>query len=1607
MGLGAAVLSGSAVAAADDGGSGSATKHSGSAHAAPRGTTDHRAPTATSKRKPTPAAGATTRGRSSAERGVIVRPDTDIPSAAVPTAAAPDDTAAVVTTKPANPLIKSATSAVTPTANAAVSPFAGFLRSVSSLLGVNRPTAPANPIGALLWGLMQQVAAAVGVKPKAGTPTVSTPVGTTGLVTGTLGFTDSSGATLTYTHTDPANGTVTVNGDGTYSYTPTLAARLAAAGGTGPTTDSFSVTAFNGITSAKETVTVPISPDTPAIGTPTVGTPNSVTGAITGGITATDPAGQPLTYSVGTGPTKGAVTSFNSATGAFTYTPTTSAQLAAETAGAVGADSFTISVSNGAATVSVTVHVVVDPGAPQAGTPTIATTSTATGTITGATAFTDHAGGQLVYSVSGTPANGTATVSADGTYSYTPSLAARLAAAGGTGPITDSFTVTAGNGVHTTSQTISVAISPDTPVAGIATVGAPNAVTGAIAGTATATDPAGQPLTYSVGTGPTKGTITSLNTVTGAFIYTPSTSAQLAAEAAGTVGADTFTISASNGAASISVTVNVVVDPGTPQTGTPTAGTPVTSTGLVSGALGFTDPAGGTLTYTHTNPASGTVTIAADGTYSYTPTVAARLAAAGGTGPVTDTFTVTVTNGIHTASQTVTVAISPDTPVAGTPTVGAPNAVTGAITGTASVNDPAGQPLTYTITSGPASGTITNFNSSTGEFTYTPTDTAKLAAEAAGALGADAFIISASNGAASVSVTVHVVVDPGTPQTGTAVIGTVDTKTGIVTGTTAITDPAGGQLAYTVSAGPASGTVIVNSDGTYTYTPNAETTEVVDSFTVTATNGIHTTSQTISVPINTQDAIVGTWQVTGSDPAPAPYPENWVATITRVGDVYTQNITVTYDGVTDTFEYGRFTRTGAGVYTAVDGSYGWSADQELEYLQNLYGEDAVISDLVYNPYAVWSLNVSDDGQTITEFHNVTDTYTVTLPASHTLEGFGETSFTTDGVTNVYTFDDSWSEATFIAKFSDSTVLDIPELGTPIVGNPDPDTGVVIGNAVIIDPEGVTLVYSVSTNPAKGVITDFDTSTGEFVYTPDVDATGATDTFAVTATNGVYQATQTISVPLNPIAQDAIVGTWIIASATGQTISTIDYLDGSGPQTTDSGPQEFVADIDITVTKSGDEYTLSGTGVGGTIGTIGGVLTSTGSGIYEGSLTTGGVTAEAYRQLLEQQGYVDVDVSMTSTATLSEDGQTMTYVGVIHLAATGPYGEESAIARFGSDSIITYTATKAVVVAPEPAGTWDVSYIVYNGGAGYPSEPGDVTITLVATANGYTPTVTGNNVLPFEIDVLTETSPGVYTGSISPEGVEQFRQFVIASYLGESPDVSVDASNFNVDASATVTFSLDAQSMNYTIAYSLGGTIAVTIDGDTEELAPFGEGVSGSISYTATKVVVVAPEPAGTWTVSTVDHADLDGSNPYSYSPEPGDSIITVTETGTGYTATLTQQASDTGIISLEISALTESSPGVYTGSITPEGVEQYRQALVDSTMNSPYIDAISADASNVNVDVTSTVTFSPNGQTMTYTVVTIFSGTYSVTTAEGTTEQASDFAYTETYTATKAGVILT
>ncbi|GAB3221528.1 Ig-like domain-containing protein [Mycolicibacterium hippocampi] len=285
----------------------------------------------------------------------------------------PDDTIATADEVSDHPPVRT-------TSSAAVSEPSGPANTADSAAARN--AAQANPIADFFDG----IAALFNNR----TPT-QTGQATDGSVTGALNVTDPDSHTQVYTvAAAPAHGTVVVDPDGNYLYTPD---RMYAQTGV---TDSFEVTvsdaesgfhihgflgwvnllSFGLFGNSRHTSTSRVSvvvapfalPNTAPTGHAVVGNPEPLSGVVTGVVVGSDPDGDVLTYR-GSGTTsKGAVVVTSA--GAFTYTPTTAARdnAAAPTATAADrADTFVVTVDDGrGATASVPVTVAIGPAATSA-----------------------------------------------------------------------------------------------------------------------------------------------------------------------------------------------------------------------------------------------------------------------------------------------------------------------------------------------------------------------------------------------------------------------------------------------------------------------------------------------------------------------------------------------------------------------------------------------------------------------------------------------------------------------------------------------------------------------------------------------------------------------------------------------------------------------------------------------------------------------------------------------------------------------------------------------------------------------------------------------------------------------------------------------------------------------------------------------------------------------------------------------------------------------------------------------------------------------------------------------------------------------------------------
>jgi VCBS repeat-containing protein len=428
------------------------------------------------------------------------------------------------------------------------------------------------------------------------------------------------------------------------------------------------------------------------------------------------------------------------------------------------------------------------------------------------------------------PSHGSVTVNADGSFVYTPP-------SGFTG--TDSFTYDLTDGALTSDPaTVTINVKP-TNTAPTATDLSysvdqgdsldTDVYDGVLTGAADADD---DTLFASLFSDPSDGTLTF--NLDGSFTYTPNTSFY---------GTDSFQYEVFDGTtysspATVTLTVNQDVPTANPgdysvlPTGT-------TSVPAEAGVLAF-DPDTGPdlLTATLiTSTSYGSLTLNSDGSFSYTP-------GANFTG--NDSFTYESYDGIaYSAPTTVTLTTNPvdmtqtydtnhDTPL----TV---DSAEGVLLG---AYDAEGDTLTAQLLSDPSHGTVTV--NSDGSFTYTP---------ATGYVGTDSFTFTASNGSQTAGTTTATLnVTNNTPLAGDSEYSmlqdqmlAVDAANGVLANAA---DPDGDSLTAQLVSGPSNGTLTFNSDGSFTYTPNAGFIGT-DSFQYDATDGISTSDPApVTITVN-------------------------------------------------------------------------------------------------------------------------------------------------------------------------------------------------------------------------------------------------------------------------------------------------------------------------------------------------------------------------------------------------------------------------------------------------------------------------------------------------------------------------------------------------------------------------------------------------------------------------------------------------------------------------------------------------------------------------------------------------------------------------------------
>ena len=437
----------------------------------------------------------------------------------------------------------------------------------------------------------------------------------------------------------------------------------------------------------------------------------------------------------------------------------------------------------------------------------------------------------------------------------------------------------------------------------------------------------------------------------------------------------------------------------------------------------------------------GSLTFIADGSFTYTPT-------SGYTG--TDSFTYQARDGQAVSNTaTVTLTVTPDSAnqsplaVSDAYTVEVDHVLTVAVsTGVlANDSDADGDALTAQMLSGPSYGTIAL--NADGSFTYTPTS---------GFFGDDAFTYQASDGlalsnAATVTLTVS---DSSVDQPPVAVndayavdqdgILTVNAATGVLANDS---DADGDNLTALLIGSPINGTLSLDDDGAFIYTPN-DGFSGTDAFTYMASDGA----------ANSAEATV-TITVTPVNHAPLSAADTFRVSVNGVLTVVTANGVLANDTDVD-----GDILTASLVTITTSGALTLNADGSLTYTPNagFHGSDAF-------RYTVSDGQATSVETTVTIFVN-------DLPV---------------------VADDQY-------RIDEDTALDV-----------DTAAGILNNDS---DADGDPLAVRLITAAVHGTVTLNED--GSFTYTPETNFDG-TDSFTYIAADGIEDSVPgTVVITVNPV-----------------------------------------------------------------------------------------------------------------------------------------------------------------------------------------------------------------------------------------------------------------------------------------------------------------------------------------------------------------------------------------------------------------------------------------------------------------------------------------------------------
>ncbi|WP_445137843.1 cadherin domain-containing protein [Vibrio cholerae] len=849
---------------------------------------------------------------------------------------------------------------------------------------------------------------------------------------------------------------------------------------------------------------------------------NSSDSTVIGTVTATDPEGKAVTYSIISGDTNGWF-EIDTNTGVITLTPAGVAAVANDFEALANVHNLVVGASDGVNTTTINVKLTeldVNEGpefTPPAGESSYSFSyneNSSDSTVIGTVTATDPEGKAVTYSIVSGDTNGWFEIDTNtGVITLTPAGVAAVANDFEALANVHNLVVGASDGVNTT--TINVKLTeldvnegPEfTPLAGESSYSFSyneNSSDSTVIGTVTATDPEGKAVTYSIVSGDTNGWF-EIDTNTGVITLTPAGVAAVANDFEALANVHNLVVGASDGVNTTTINVKLTeLDVNEGPEFTPPAGESSysfsynenSSDSTVIGTVTATDPEGKAVTYSIVSgDTNGWFEIDTNtGVITLTPAGVAAVANDFEALANVHNLVVGASDGVNTTTINVKlteldVNEGPEfTPPAGESSYSFSyneNSSDSTVIGTVTATDPEGKAVTYSIVSGDTNGWF-EIDTNTGVITLTPAGVAAVANDFEALANVHNLVVGASDGVNTTTINVKLTeldVNEGpefTPPAGESSYSfsyNENSSDSTVIGTVTATDPEGKAVTYSIISGDTNGWFEIDTNtGVITLTPagvaavanDFEALANVHNLVVGASDGVNTT--TINVKLTELDVNEGPefTPPAGESSYSFSYNEN-SSDSTVIGTV------------TATDPEGK-----AVTYSIVSGdTNGW------------FEIDTNTGVITLTPAGVAA--VANDFEALANVHNLV------VGAS-------------DGV----------NTTTINVKLTELDVNEGPEF-TPLAGessysfsyNENSSDSTVIGTVTATDPEGKAVTYSIVSGDTNGWF-EIDTNTGVITLTPagvaavanDFEALANVHNLVVGASDGVN--TTTINVKLTEL-----------------------------------------------------------------------------------------------------------------------------------------------------------------------------------------------------------------------------------------------------------------------------------------------------------------------------------------------------------------------------------------------------------------------------------------------------------------------------------------------------------